>query len=286
VATVVGVSLSAGPAVGEPGPGLAGAGTVTASSAPAARDGAAAPSTSRRPRAASGSHPAPRRSPASGRRTARDHASTSSGPVKPYLIYDSVLPGALPADHVVAVYATGPYAVPASAVRGRKQVLWLDVRGTDPAASVLDIEPGCASPAVAPSWTSDRLSTYPGSLAVLYTSLAEWPLVQAEVAGLPAWMRARIRWWIANPTGYPHLVPGSDATQWYWGSSVDISTATARLLRLAGAGGYARLRRPLSWAIAAASVRLAAPSLARMFDTCTLTVFDAMNSSEPISLLL
>lgn len=210
--------------------------------------------------------------------------------MKPYLIYDSVRPGALPADRVVAVYATGPYAVPASAVRGQKQVLWLDVRGTDPAASVLDIEPGCASPGVAASWTSERLSTYPGSLAVLYTSLAEWPLVRAEVAGLPAWIRARIRWWIANPTGYPHLVPGSDATQWYWGSSVDISTATSRLLRLArcraSAGCYPRLRRPLSWAIAAASVRLAAPSLARMFDTCTLTVFDAMNSSEPTSLLL
>ncbi|MGH3263660.1 MAG: hypothetical protein ACRDNS_16895, partial [Trebonia sp.] len=35
--------------------------------------------------------------------------------------------------------------------------------------------------------------------------------------------------------------------------------------------------------MAAASVRLAAPSLARMFDTCTLAVFGVMNSSAPIS---
>ena len=38
--------------------------------------------------------------------------------------------------------------------------------------------------------------------------------------------------------------------------------------------------------MAAASVRLAAPSLPRMFDTCTLAVFGAMNSTEAISRLL
>jgi hypothetical protein len=234
VATVAGISLSAGPAVGEPGAGLAG--KVTATSSPPVSGRATSPATTRRsPAAPDASHPARGRSAASGSRASSGRAL--AGPVRPYLVYDSVLPRALPANHVVAVYATGPYAVPASAVRGQKQVLWVDVRGTDPAASVLDIEPGCASPYAAASWTSDRLSTYPGSLAVLYTSIAEWSLVQTQVAGLPAWMRARIRWWIANPTGYPHLVPGSDATQWYWGSSFDISTATSRLL---GPGCYPR----------------------------------------------
>jgi hypothetical protein len=38
--------------------------------------------------------------------------------------------------------------------------------------------------------------------------------------------------------------------------------------------------------MAAASVRLAAPSLAKMLDTCTLAVFGAMNSTEAISRLL
>jgi hypothetical protein len=38
-------------------------------------------------------------------------------------------------------------------------------------------------------------------------------------------MRARIRWWIADPTGTPHIVPGSNATQWYWGTGYDESTA-------------------------------------------------------------
>ena len=53
----------------------------------------------------------------------------------------------------------------------------------------------------------------------------EWPAAKAAVATLPAAMQAQVRWWIADPTGYAHVVPGSDATQWYWGRSYDISTA-------------------------------------------------------------
>jgi len=49
--------------------------------------------------------------------------------------------------------------------------------------------------------------------------------VQQAVASLPQSLRSHIRWWIADPTGYPHIVPGSDATQWYWGPNYDISTA-------------------------------------------------------------
>src|SRR5262249_33137747 len=43
---------------------------------------------------------------------------------------------------------------------------------------------------------------------------------------------------------------------------------------------------PARWAMAAASVRLAAPSLARMFDTWTLAVLAEMNSSAAMSRLL
>jgi hypothetical protein len=42
---------------------------------------------------------------------------------------------------------------------------------------------------------------------------------------LPQQMQARVHYWIADPTGYNHVVPGSDATQWYWGKNWDISTA-------------------------------------------------------------
>jgi hypothetical protein len=149
-------------------------------------------------------------------------------PAKPYLFYDSVEPGAIPPHHLVATYATGGYAVPASAVAGR-QVMWIDARGTDPlGASALDIEPGDATPTIAANWARAKLTADPHAIAHLYTMISEWPAVRAAVATLPHQMQTHIRWWIADPTGVPHLVPGSDATQWYWGSHYDISTALPR----------------------------------------------------------
>jgi hypothetical protein len=150
-----------------------------------------------------------------------------AAPAKPYLIYDSVLPTAIPANNMVATYATGPYAATLSQVSGR-QVMWIDVYGTDYEASALDVEPTDATPDQAASWAYHRLRLHPTELAHIYTNISEWPQVQAACARLPGWMRSHIRWWIADPTGVPHVVPGSDATQWYWGSSYDISTATPR----------------------------------------------------------
>ncbi len=144
---------------------------------------------------------------------------------RPYLIYDSVTPGAIPAHHLVATYATGGYAVPASQVVGR-QVLWIDTNGSDPHASALDIEPGDATPVMAANWVRAKLSADPHALARLYTMQSEWPAVQAAVATLPGHMRSQVRYWIADPTGVPHMVPGASATQWYWGSHYDITTAT------------------------------------------------------------
>jgi hypothetical protein len=176
------------------------------------------------------SQAAPR--PSSSRPRKAPSARHGAGQVRhaaPYLIYDSVIPAAIPSGHVIATYATGPHPISPAEVAGRGQVLWIDVNATDPAAAVLDVEPGCATPAAAPGWVSRRLTATPGALAIIYTTRSEWSQVQAGVATLPVPMQARIRWWIADPTGYAHLVPGSDATQWYWGSSYDISTATPRL---------------------------------------------------------
>ncbi len=111
---------------------------------------------------------------------------------------------------------------------GRRRVLWIDITGRDPAASILDVEPGDATPALAASWAWHRLTARPRALARIYTMRSEWPATRAAVAKLPPRIRHRVRWWIADPTGYPHLVPGSDATQWFWGSRYDITTATPR----------------------------------------------------------
>ena len=147
---------------------------------------------------------------------------------KPYLIYDSVTPSALPKGNAAATYATGNYAASPSEVAGHKTVMWIDVTGYDHAASVLDVEPGDATPSMAASWAWHRLKDSPKALARIYTMRSQWPAVKAAISHLPANMRSHVRYWIADPTGSPHIVPGSDATQWYWGKSYDISTATPR----------------------------------------------------------
>jgi len=155
------------------------------------------------------------------------HAAPRHAAPKPYLIYDSVTPSALPHHNVNAVYATGNYAASHTQVAGR-HVMWIDTTGSDHAASVLDVEPGDATPSMAASWARQRLTADPHALARIYTMRSEWSAAKAAIDNLPASMRSHVRWWIADPTGYAHVVPGSDATQWYWGSSYDITTATPR----------------------------------------------------------
>ena len=105
-------------------------------------------------------------------------------------------------------------------------MLWIDTNGTDPRAAALDIEPGDATPAGAAAWARAKLTAQPRALARLYTMRSEWPAAQAAVRTLPHRLQTRVRWWIADPTGTPHLVPGAQATQWYWGPRYDITTAT------------------------------------------------------------
>jgi hypothetical protein len=145
---------------------------------------------------------------------------------QPYQIYDSVTPSAIPASsQAIAVYADGNYAASQSQVGHRGLVLWIDTNGSDPNADVLDVEPGDATPTQAATWVAQKLDASPNSVAIIYTMKSEWSAVQAAVNALPWWMPSHTRYWIADPTGVPHIVPGSQATQWYWGQNYDISTA-------------------------------------------------------------
>ena len=137
---------------------------------------------------------------------------------------DSVTASDLPGNKVDATYATGGYAVPASQVAG-KHVVWIDTNGSDPKANALDVEPGDATPAQAATWAAQHVKADPNSPAIIYTMRSDWPAAQSAVASLPLSVQHQVRWWIADPTGTPHIVPGSSATQWYWGSSVDLSMA-------------------------------------------------------------
>jgi hypothetical protein len=149
-----------------------------------------------------------------------------AAPAKPYTIYDSVSPSTIPTGHNAAVYANGNYAASAGQMSsGYHSVLWIDTNGSDPAANVLDVEPGDATPAGAAQWARERLSKYPHSVAIVYTMLDDWQQVKSDIAGLPASMRSQVQYWIADPTGSPHIVPGSSATQYDWGTNYDLTMA-------------------------------------------------------------
>jgi hypothetical protein len=157
---------------------------------------------------------------------AAEQAAASAQPAQPshrYTMYDSVTPSAIPAGHPIATYADGSFQVSPSQFSGR-QVTWIDTNATDPRANVLDVEPGDATPSQAASWAHQRLSAQPSATAVIYTMKSDWSAAQASISTLPSWMQSHVKWWIADPTGTPHLVPGSSATQWYWGANYDIST--------------------------------------------------------------
>jgi hypothetical protein len=152
-------------------------------------------------------------------------------PAKPYTLYDSVTPSSIPAGKAAAVYANGNYAASASQATGHGKVLWIDVNGSNPSANVLDVEPGDATPAGAAAWAQQRLSSHPKETAIIYTMLSQWQAVKDNVAHLPGWMQSKVRYWIADPTGVPHVVAGSSATQWYWGAHYDITTANPEFTR-------------------------------------------------------
>jgi hypothetical protein len=147
-------------------------------------------------------------------------------PSKPYGIYDSISPSSIPAGQPAATYADGPYAVSSHQVTGHGKVLWIDTNGSNPkAASALDVEPGDATPTGAVQWVQQKLSASPDSTAIVYTMQSEWSQVKAAISTLPSGMQSHVKYWVADPTGTPHMVPGASATQWYWGNSYDISTA-------------------------------------------------------------
>jgi hypothetical protein len=191
-------------------------GAVTLAPAPAPH-GATAPRTAAAPAAGTAAAPVTAAAPAL--RTAAPAA-----PAQPYEIYDSVTPSQIPAGHEVATYADGGYAVSPSAVHG-DHVLWIDTNGSDPKANALDVEPGDATPSGAAAWVKAKLTANPDATAIVYTMRSDWAAAKAAVNSLPGHLGSHVQWWIADPTGVPHIVPGAAATQWYWGSNYDITSA-------------------------------------------------------------
>jgi hypothetical protein len=147
-------------------------------------------------------------------------------PAQPSTIYDSVSPSSIPAGAQAAVYSDGAYAASPAQVAGHPNTLWIDTNGSNLKANVLDVEPGDATPQGAATWVQQKLTANPNDTAIVYTFRAEWQPTQDAISALPPQMQAHVKWWIADPTGTPHIVPGSDATQWYWGQNYDQSLAS------------------------------------------------------------
>lgn len=149
-----------------------------------------------------------------------------AAPSQPYTIYDSTTPGQIPSgQQIAAVYANGSYQASWSSVHGRHRVLWIDTNGGNPGCDVLDVEPGDASPSTAASWVKAREKQQPGAIAIVYTMRNEWSAVKSAVNSLPGSVKSHVRYWIADPTGHAHIVPGSSATQWSWGTNYDTTEA-------------------------------------------------------------
>jgi hypothetical protein len=146
-------------------------------------------------------------------------------PAQPSTIYDAVTPSAIPAGAQAAVYSNGAYAASPAQVAGHPNTLWIDTNGSNPKANALDVEPGDATPQQAATWVQQKLTANPNDTAIVYTFRAEWQPTQQAISALPQQMQSHVKWWIADPTGVPHIVPGSDATQWYWGQNYDQSLA-------------------------------------------------------------
>jgi hypothetical protein len=150
-------------------------------------------------------------------------SSSQSG--QPTTIYDSTTPQAIPAGQTVATYSDGPFQASNASVQGRGNVLWIDTNGSNTNADALDVEPGDATPSQAAQWVNAKLTASPHSDAIVYTFKSDWSAVQDSINALPSWEQSHVKYWIADPTGTPHVVAGASATQWYWGSNYDISQA-------------------------------------------------------------
>lgn len=204
-----------------PAPGHATAARPASAAPQLAATAAAAPATSSAPSATPAVAATPAAAP-----TKPAAPAPPPAPPQPYQLYDSVTPSAIPgSSQAVAVYANGQYAAQPQQVGKRGLTLWIDTNGSDPHADVLDVEPGDATPDQAAAWVQQKLNAHPNSTAIIYTMLSQWGPVQDAVSHLAWWMPSHTKYWIADPTGVPHIVPGSAATQWYWGQNYDVSNA-------------------------------------------------------------
>jgi hypothetical protein len=129
------------------------------------------------------------------------------------LMYDSVNPPAIPQNAaMVAGYVNGPWAWTAAEweLFPHAAKVQISVRANFPGGHVLDVEPGDATPAEAPSWVFMRRQA--GLvMPTIYCNLSTWPTVRNE------FLRRRMpepQYWIAHYDGQFNIPPGAIAKQY------------------------------------------------------------------------
>ena len=92
----------------------------------------------------------------------------------------------------------------------------------DLSAHVYDIESGDGTPAQGAGWCLRKIAL--GQRPTLYASKSSWAECVTALAAVKVPLAA-VDWWAADPTGMPHLVPGSAATQYAWGKEGTYDTS-------------------------------------------------------------
>jgi hypothetical protein len=145
-------------------------------------------------------------------------------------MYDSVQWTLIPRGALyIAVYGNGRFAADTGEVAStypKARVYIIDVIGDDPGASIKDVETGDLSINNLPQAIEARFNAHPDSKCRVYCNLSTWPSVKEVVAaGVNSQNRSQIVYWVANPTfpPFPHFVPGSNATQYSFGTDYDTS---------------------------------------------------------------
>lgn len=136
-------------------------------------------------------------------------------------MYDGVTPSRLPSGApLYAGYVDGHYAnIPAIRARfPHARIVGIAVSPHTNAGTVLDVEPGDASPAQAPAWVKMRRAA--GVDPTVYCAATTWPAVRAafKAAGV-----AEPHYWIAAWDGHATLPAGAVAKQYVSTSGYDKS---------------------------------------------------------------
>jgi hypothetical protein len=147
------------------------------------------------------------------------------------LMADSTTPWLIPAtfnapDCLVAPYMDGRYAWDSRQLARFPLAVKVPITVLGAVtAPVCDVETGDVDPLGFVAWLKARHDAGEKYHA-LYSSRDTKPQVDAavEAAGLSVRLYG---WWAADPTGVPHRVPGSLATQYFWGSGAHNYDITA-----------------------------------------------------------